>query len=66
MRKVMNVGELVGAVVVDNCGMIELSTGELVYWGKGVSPESMVEGRLMREFYDEQTNEYFFLPCVYM
>jgi hypothetical protein len=39
MKKITEINDLTGAVVVNNCGELRLATGEPAYWAWGISPE---------------------------
>ena len=39
MERVTEIADLIGAVVINNCGELMLATGEHAYWAWGVNPE---------------------------
>lgn len=48
----LNMDALHGAVVINNCGELELADGSSTYWGHGIGPEYRdADGILRRNFY---------------
>jgi hypothetical protein len=66
MKRVCKVQDLVGAVVIDNCGTLRLADGTVALFVDGViGPEN----RLQRDYYEygegEDIGEGIVLPIVY-